>query len=67
MNNANGKELLARVRPGDLIAIRLPDGSLATGRAERPDGMERPWMLRIRGHLQLATYENIVLVEPGRG
>lgn len=35
MNNSNAASLLARLRPGDFVTIRLPDGSTQYGRAYR--------------------------------
>lgn len=33
MNNEHGAAMLARVRTGDLVTVRLPDGRQNTGRA----------------------------------
>ena len=65
MNNSNGAAMLARIKPGDLVTIRDDAGNRLTGRAERPDGLTRPWMLRIRRMgLVLVTTDNVLNVQP---
>lgn len=62
MNNSNSASLLARLRPGDLVTIRRPDGSRATGRADQ--FAESGWFLRTGpdGMPEAITRANIVRI-----
>lgn len=60
MNHADARAMLARAQDGQLVTIRLPDGSTATGRAYRlPDGL---WMRDATRFIRVVTTENVVKV-----
>lgn len=64
MNNENGKALLARVRAGDLVTLRMPDGSQFTGRAWIGLGM---FATGADGRALRVTESNILRIDPRKG
>ena len=64
MNNERGAELLAALKPGDLVTIRDTDGGQRIGRAARhPDGL----FIMAGAHggkLYKVTSSNILKVQP---
>lgn len=62
MNNVRGAAILAGLKPGTLVTVRLPGGGTATGYAI-PDWPAGPgnWVLRIGPRSEVAvTVETIV-------
>lgn len=64
MNNVNGAALEARVKAGDLVTVRLADGSTRKGRAHLIGSGQ--WCVCGQQHPPSypATAENIIAVEP---
>jgi hypothetical protein len=62
MNNANGDALLARVKVGDRVTLRMPAGHELTGRAFC---IEPHWYMRTAsGQCQPLRADEIVRVRP---
>lgn len=64
MNNSNGAEMLERLRPGEIVTIRLADGSTARGRCRwHPLMPGARWLFDGRAEREV-TAANIISVTP---
>lgn len=63
MNASNGAELMARVRAGSFVTVRLPNGAQLVGRANV--GADGAWLIRGRDGMPVAvTAGTITRVQP---